>query len=348
MLNTQNLFVPLAVGSFPHKEPESALALIFKYLPRIPLWPQLPQKDFRESMYIQYCAGMPSIIIDEKRQRIYMDTSSSPEADLGAFYEGVLEEKIERFAFSPVHAAGFYAFLSSFKKLSQGGELYIKGQVTGPFSFGLTVTDEQDRPIIYNQTYYEAVVAAISLHAKWQTGRLKELHPRVLIFIDEPYLASYGSALVSVGREVVVQSINMVIDRIHEAGAIAGVHCCGNTDWSAVLETNLDLLNFDAYQFFDNVILYGPQLKNFLGRGGVLAWGIVPSSEAVLNMTAEELISKLHRQLEALAGIGVDLQTVKRNSFISPACGLGSQSIAVAESALEKLNFISDMFAGVF
>jgi hypothetical protein len=352
MLDITNLFVPLAVGSFPHKDPEGALTLIFKHLPQIPLWPQLPQRDFRENMYIQYSAGMPSLTIDEGRQRIYMDTSSQPEADLEAFYAKILEEDPEQFAFSSTHASGFWAFLSSFSERARGNELCVKGQVTGPFSFGLTVTDEQDRPIIYNQAYYEAVVTAISLHAGWQTKKLKGLHPKVLIVIDEPYLASYGSAFVSVGRELVVQSINEVIDRIHQAGALAGVHCCGNTDWSIVLETDLDLLNFDAYQFFENVILYGPHLRNFLARGGFLAWGIVPSSEAVLNVSLEELERKLRGQLEALAGIGADLETLKRSSFISPACGfispacgLGSQVTSVAETALEKLNLLSEKLA---
>jgi methionine synthase II (cobalamin-independent) len=348
MLHITNPFIPLAVGSFPHQHPEEALDLIFRYLPQIPLWPQLPQRDFRENMYIQYSNGMPSVIIDEERQRIYFDTSSSPEADLEEFYERILGEDLAQFAFPSAYASGFWAFVSSFKQYARGKELCVKGQVTGPFSFGLTVTDENNRPIIYHQAYYEAAVTALSLHAAWQAERLKELHPHVLMFIDEPYLASYGSAFVSVDRDLVVRSINEVIDRIHQAGALAGLHCCGNTDWSLVLETRLDLLNFDAYHFFDNLILYNSHLKDFLDRGGVMAWGIIPSSEEVLHTTLEELEAKLRGQVETLVKSGIEENRLKKGSLLSPACGLGSLSSPVAETALKKLEILAEKLARAF
>ena len=41
------------------------------------------------------------------------------------------------------------------------------------------------------------------------------------------------------------------------------------------LESGADLVNFDAYAYFDRFILYGPQIRDFLAAGRLLAWGIV-------------------------------------------------------------------------
>jgi methionine synthase II (cobalamin-independent) len=347
MIDVFTPFLPLAIGSFPHRDPNEALDLIFRYIPSAPLWPQLPQKDYYENMYVQYSGGMPSIQVDQQRERIFFDTSSKPEADLEEFYAHVLADDLDYFAFPAGCSSGFTAFLESMKQQRGGNVVCVKGQVTGPFSFGLTVTDENDRAVIYNSQYAEAMVTAISLNARWQAEQLKKIHPTVIMFIDEPYLVSFGSAFVSFPREEVVRSINAVIDQIHKAGALAGVHCCGNTDWSLVLETNLDLLNFDAYQYFDNVILYDAHLKKFLQGGGMIAWGIVPSDDRILSISVDELESTLRSQMETLASKSIEAESIKRRSLLSPACGLGSQTVEVAEEALMKLEALFRRLSGI-
>jgi hypothetical protein len=41
----------------------------------------------------------------------------------------------------------------------------------------------------------------------------------------------------------------------------------GNTVWSLLLETRLDILSFDAYSYLENLSLYPKGLKTFLERG---------------------------------------------------------------------------------
>jgi hypothetical protein len=53
-----------------------------------------------------------------------------------------------------------------------------------------------------------------------------------------------------------------VVDAIHTDGGLAGIHVCANTDWSLVLESGADIVNFDAYAYFDRFILYGDPIRD--------------------------------------------------------------------------------------
>jgi hypothetical protein len=102
----------------------------------------------------------------------------------------------------------------------------------------------------------------------------------VIIFIDEPALAGFGSSeLISISKEEILACLREVVDAIHTDGGLAGIHVCANTDWSLVLESGADIVNFDAYAYFDRFILYGDPIREFLAAGGMLAWGIVPTLE---------------------------------------------------------------------
>ena len=72
-------------------------------------------------------------------------------------------------------------------------------------------------------------------------------------------------------------SLDEVIDAVHAQGALAGVHVCANTDWSLLLDSQVDIINFDAYGYFDKFVLYGDLLKQFIASGRYLAWGLVPT-----------------------------------------------------------------------
>jgi hypothetical protein len=46
--------IATGIGSLPIVDPDKAAALSLQYLPEAPFWPQLPQRDFREHMDVQY------------------------------------------------------------------------------------------------------------------------------------------------------------------------------------------------------------------------------------------------------------------------------------------------------
>ena len=87
------------------------------------------------------------------------------------------------------------------------------------------------------------------LKAAWQEKELKKISKKTIIFLDEPYMAAYGSS-VAAGAFSRPEKIAEMIDEVFEGiSGLKGIHCCGNTDWSVLLKTKLDILNFDAYNY---------------------------------------------------------------------------------------------------
>jgi methionine synthase II (cobalamin-independent) len=326
-----------AIGSMPHVEPREACSLVLKYLPEIPAWPQLPKKSFLENMYVQFSEGFPGVIVEG--ERIWVDRSKDLSKPLEQLYTAYLENNMGYGAISARYAAGFHAFL---KEAKQKGRKAVKGQVTGPISFGLSVTDQNRRPLLYDEVLADAIAKHLRLKAAWQEKMLKSVFPKTIISIDEPYLSSLGSAFVSFPREQVVTLLEEVLGGI---SGLKAIHCCGNTDWSVVLQTSLNILSFDAYNYAETLALYPAEVKNFLGRGGVIAWGIVPNDEQTLTKETEASIGdRLEEAMRLLSKKGISFDTIKSQCLITPSCSLASISIKAAAGALDLTAAVSADF----
>jgi hypothetical protein len=171
---------------------------------------------------------------------------------------------------------------------------------------------------------------------------MKQFSKNIIIFIDEPTLSSFGSsAMITISRENVIQDLNDVIEAVQAEDALAGVHCCGKTDWSLLLDTKIDILSFDAYDFGESLLLYPTEVMEFLNRGGIIAWGIVPTSEKVLTESVAGLIFRLEGLMDKVAQIGSGINSVKEFSLITPSCGTGSLSQELSKRVCKLLAEVS-------
>ncbi len=328
------------VGSWPHANAAEPLCRRIIDRADIPAWPQLPRLTFRENMYVQYSAGLPGLVLDPAKEKAYFDTTEDLTPELEAFYQRYLADDVDSFALRPDYAAGFYAMLEALR--AAPGD-WGKGQVTGPVSFGLTVTDQNLRASLYDESLADALVKQAAMNARWQVRQLRAVRPHVLICVDEPYLASFGSAYISLSREQVVTMLDEVFAAIHQEGALAGVHCCANTDWSVLLATTVDFINLDAYGYMEHLGLYPEELRAFLDRGGLIDWGLVPNTPDIFQVTPAGLAQRMWQGLEGMAakakGRGVSLRAAEfaEHSLLTTCCGLGPTTVEVAERALDCL-----------
>ena len=328
--------LPTVIGSMPHTDPQKACSLITHYLRDIPAWPQLPRRSFLENMYAQYSEGFPGVVI--KGDSIHIDRSRDVQKPLEELYTAYLENDVDKYPISPEYAAGLHEFLSR----ADVAPKVVKGQITGPLTWGLTVTDENRRAIIHDEVLGDAVAKLLRLKAGWQEQALSQISKNTIIFVDEPYMAAYGSSA-SAG---VFSSAEKIVSLLEEVfggiGGLKGIHCCVNTDWSVLLKTSVDIISFDAYNYAQSLSLYPAEIKKFLDRQGAVAWGIVPNEEDSL---AEESASSLKDRLEeAMAPFtrhGIPFRQLIEQGLLTPSCGLASLTEEAAARALELLTELS-------
>ncbi len=341
--------LPALIGSLPVKDHAEAAGLVMEYTPEIPLWVQLPFYR-QEGMIAQFAPGMPGLKNEDGK--LFVDSSSEEfENGLLEFYEGFLGVQegaadIEDSMFAMAHetAPGLFELLKNLEK-SNGNVTAVKGQITGPFTFATGLTDENGKALFYNEQARDAAVKLLAMKARWQTRKLAKFEKPVMVFFDEPALTAFGSsAFISVSKEEVAQCFEEVFEAVHAEGGLAGVHVCANADWSLILESSADIVSFDAYGYFDTLVLYPKQIRAFMEAGKILAWGIVPTLSAsdIEKETLPSLLKNWEEKAAKMESLGIDRETLYSQSIITPSCGTGSSSLPNAMKVLKLTSELSE------
>lgn len=336
MIKFKPHFMGLAFVGMPHTDVDRACKVVLDNLPEAPVLPSLqylyPRVYFGNVGY-RDAKGMPCLKINETSSKIFFDTSSPKAADeLTEFYKSCMTNDLTRFGLRLETAFGQLAMLKLLERRLPSWQL-VQFSICGPITFGLDVTNEKGKPIFYNEVFRDVVVKSLIMLVRWYEQRLKEVVPDLptLVLLGEPSLQLYGSSLVPISKEPIIACLN---EMKTETNSLNCVHCCANTDWSMVMESKVDIISFDAYNYPDNLALYAAEVERFLERGGMLAWGIVPNTEAKINEeTADSLTEKLETAIDSLVKKGVNKKAIIESSFVQPSCN----TIGVSPQACEKI-----------
>jgi hypothetical protein len=331
-------FMTTGVGSLPHQDPEGACEVVFSNMPEAPHWPQLPKLGPQEDMINQFLDGMPGLV--EEGGKPFLRSAYEPLEEWNEFFSRYEEEDLEYFAIPPEKAQGLYRFL----ELVKGhGVPFVKGQVTGPVTLGLSLQEEEGKLSLFDEGLRDMIVKLVSMKARWQERLFKEALPKAtsIIFFDEPILSAYGSPYMNLYKEIVVDALGKAIQGLQ---GYSGVHICGNTDWPMIMEVGLDIIDFDAYNHLSSFILYAEEVKAFFERGGTVGWGIIPTeAEALGRAVIEELFEKLAKGIIQLKEGGIAEDVLSRGSLVTPSCGTGLLSTAEAKKVYAETREISSL-----
>jgi hypothetical protein len=316
----------------PHTNPEQALETALSL--DIPFWPQLPRLSYYEDMYVQASEHFPGIVLDMDKKTL----AFSMDKFVVELEETLLHfEEPAYFDISQQYSDVYHRFL----KLDLLERPAIRGQLEGPISFGLNVLDQDKRPIIFDDTVRPFMYEFMAKRINVQLERLKKLNPNAFMFIDEPGLQFLFSALSgydSTAARNDMEGFLSMIDRPR------GVHLCGNPDWDFLLNLDMDILSMDVYLNAEIFSTYAGSMKRFLDRGGVIAWGIVPTNfEPFDAETIETLTARLENVWNILDRKGIEKEYLLSKSLISPAtCCLvnpdGEKTVEKAFSLVQDLS----------
>lgn len=346
---------PLAIGSLPHENAQEALDYVFNTFSNTPFWPQLGKVDKKEDMIAQYTQNVAGIIYDELNNKYIFSMETKDFCDkleeLYLDYEMIVSEKdfssLDKYAITSPYSCSIQPFLNRIAKTTPS---FAKGHVTGSFTWGAAIVDNQGRCAFFDPTARDILTKGLALKAIWQIKEIKKHSPssKPIIFIDEPALCQCGtSAFVTVQREEILDSLKEIVNAIQSNGALCAIHCCGKADWEMVLKLGVDIINLDAFLYAQSLSLYHKKIEEFLTNGGYIAWGAIPTldKEALENITLEKTEQIFENAVKHLETKGINRELVINHSLITPSCGAGGLTIELAQKAMEITVKLSDVLS---
>lgn len=329
-------FSTTGIGSMPHTISTDACELILKSVD-IPFWPQLPKLSFKESMIAQFSEGMPFLKIDEKGESVAVIRDDSDE--LERFYESCDENA--KIAISEDYAKGLHRFLKIIKSRKFK---FLKGHVTGPITYTLSLKDGSGRFIYFDEELREVSTMLLKSKIRWQYEVFKPYCDNFIIFIDEPILSAVGSSsYLGVDFNEVLRLLEETVATIKNIGGIAGIHCCGKFDIPLAIRAGVEILSFDAYDYSELLLIYHSEIREFLEKGNYLAWGIVPSSDIIQYLEEKNLVNLLNNTLKIVYK-KVPQELLNSQILLTPSCGAASRKVSEAIRIFQLLMRLKEAF----
>lgn len=336
-MNLKGYCQTTAMGILPHTNIDDAIDLALTT--DIPFWPQLPKVNFYEDMYVQVTENFPGIEVDHKKEKI--DFSLDKFYDqLNTYAENMDNE--DYFALTHQYSVVYKSFLArpNLDKFHA-----IRGQSIGPISFGLKITDENRKPIIYNAEVKDFIYDIMAKKLNVQYKELTRHNHNAFVWVDEPGLAFIFGSFTGYTGSTAVADYQAFLNNLEGP---KGVHLCGNPDWDFLLKSlELDILSIDIYSNGDIFSKYVPEIKAFLERGGIISWGITPTlTEELTGETVNTMINMLEVFWNSLDKHGVDKGLLLKQAWLAPSrcCLVNTDGIKSVEKSFKMLGEISSYF----
>ena len=322
-----------AMAVMPHTDVDRALELALTL--DIPFWPQLPNYNYYEDMYVQASEHFPGILLDIENRtlRFSMDKFALELEEAMSHFEDP-----NYFDISETFSVVYHKYL----KMDFSDRPSIRGQLEGPISFGFNVLDQDERPILFDDTVRPFMFEFMAKRINVQLDRLKKLNPNAFMYVDEPGLQFLFSAMAGYGDRPAKVDLENFFSQIERP---RGIHLCGNPDWDFLLNLDMDILSLDVYSNGEIFGSYASSIKRFLEKGGILSWGIVPTNfEPFAAETLLSLESRLENVWRNLEKKGIDRDLLLSRSLLSPAtcCLVNPDKEKTVEAAFRLIKTLSE------
>lgn len=336
----------LAVGSLAYLDPGAAVKTQLMAFPDIPSWPQLPRKSPKERMTVQGLSDLPGLTWPTPEQAIW----TVPPTDFAEVLEQLKGEgqagRLERAAFKPEEAAGFFAFLKEAGRPSLSAVSAVKGQIAGPVTLGRLIQDENGKPLLSSRGGMEILREYLLMNARWQARELSHMGKPLVLFLDEPGLGTdFQPGDYGLDWKDVQGLFSEMLEPLQEEGILTGIHTCAPGPWNWVFDSPAEIFHFDGYRYLSQVQDSAKEFNSFFRKGGMVAWGMVPTF--MDKGTFPDPAELLHRWVDlyhVLIKKGVRPEDLKGRSLFSTSCGLGNSSVSVSEEATRCLGALHSLW----
>lgn len=317
---------PLLYGALPHPTLEAAITVLHRFPMPYMVWPQLPQRSFRERSVVQASHGFPGVVVDEQQRRVFVQRAHS-EVAMPQLALDFLQRRDARAAMTPAEAAGLFAVLPLLQ--SQAAQVGCKGQLLGPISLAAQLTDEAQNPLISDSVLFEGIVQHLCQRARWQAELLQRSQRPVLLCIDEPFIDVISSPFLSIDRDELWFGLARVLDAIP---VTRGLAIGGDISVAPLCDLPISVLMVNSSDHGYRIVEAAPHIHAFMQRGGMLACGCVPVAPHATRAT--QALATMQTLIADLQQAGIAHTMLREHLYVMPVSSLGQTSIEIAEEVI--------------
>lgn len=312
---------PLAtygVGSLPHRDADIAAAFSIDAFDVLTL-PSLPRRSPAEATIAQVLVGTPGVTLGQYGALAVDVRRLDPDA--------TIDTDLRRDNF-----AGFRTALEL--AAEQEHAVPVKWQIVGPISVGQALRRAGASPEIAFRTAARVVQSHLrALHEAVSAALPRSAQ---LVVIDEPFLDDMMTSDFPIAPDEAIDLLSSAMAVVEQSASV-GVHCCGEVDVATLIAAGPQLLSFPVS---DAVLPYTGYLDRFVRDGGWIAWGAV-ATEGPIAASSSRATRRLSALWDELAGRGCDVVALRAQSLLTPQCGLGGHSTAVAGAVCDATRDVS-------
>jgi hypothetical protein len=304
------------IGSVSHLSADVAAAFSLSSCPALPFVPQLVHRHPAEGMIAQVLLGLPGVEL----------AGDLLQVDLAKF-DAKADVRIDL-------SGQAFVSLRTFLRVARGHRGAVKWQLTGPLTIGMALL-------------HFGVPVSDAFHVALRVVRAtaRAIHAQVaqdlpgctqVVFIDEPSAGAVLTPGFPLSPDDAIDLVSGAMAVLEDV-AVMGLHCCAHADLAALLAAGPAIVSVPAEASVAGLSGY---LAPFLDGGGIVAWGVVPTDRP-LALHADRYWHELSTLWSELVVGGCDPGQLRRQSIITPACGLAGHTPEQAAHVFALTNAVA-------
>jgi len=295
-------------GSLPHLDPAAAAAFSIGEFD-IATIPTTPRRSNHELMLAQAVVGVRGVNLAPDGSIIVDPTKVKPHATIAT--------DIEHEAFT-----GVRSFLDLAHKVRLDGAA-VKWQFVGPVTLGVAL----HRAGLDRESAFDLALSTVRDRLAALSAVVTAALPtsKQMVVLDEPWFAELMQPGFPIPPDEAIDRMSSAMAAL-PADTLTGVHCCAPCDVATLLASGPNVVSLPVSPELVDWVGY---LTRFLADGGVVAWGVIPTDGPV-GSTSERQWRALSDLWCGLVQLGCDPVLLRRQSLVTPQCGLAMHSVSVA------------------
>lgn len=309
----------MGIGSLPHRDAAAGIEFGLREFEVVTL-PSLPRRSPAEAMIAQGLVGVSGVSPGQYGSVVIDPDSVDPDAFVTLDPNGDSLVGL-RAAMAAVVARG-------------PTDIAVKWQFVGPVTLGMALV----RAGLPVDLAFAVASSAVRQHTSALHAEIERTIPGCaqLVMFDEPWLVDLMAPTFPLAPDDAIDLLSGAMASL-QPRATVGIHCCGPTDWSSVLAAGPQVLSLPATQ---HLLAQGGYLQRFMEQGGWIAWGAV-ATDGPVGVTSGRAWHHLVGLWCDLVQSGADPVLLRRQSMITPHCGLASHTPMTAERITRTVRDIS-------